>query len=221
MAIASITAWLHNPKRDFHQGRMLYEQYGDDRLVLTIIRTGSGSYHFSKLQEAMEALNKLSNLQPKAIVIHDLAPIDKKPEVWDEAPDPILEIRNEKNRRYALARKRFETIRVMDSQEHRAEAALLLLDDMDFVNESWSAIDTWRETGVIKEVEKKEAKTSISDLSLKELMKQSKNIESYISKDKKKILSEKNPGKLLELKQRLELRVFKLAEMNRRIDELI
>lgn len=221
MAIASITAWLHDPKRDFHHGRMLYEQYGDDRLVLTIIRSGSGPYHFSKLLVAMEALNKLPNLQPKKIFVPDLPLVDKKPEVWQDAPDPILGIRNEKNRRYAEARKIFETIRIMDSQEHRAEAALLLLDNMDFVNESWSAIDTWRETGIVKEVKQKEAEVSISDMDVRDLIQKSKNIATYISKDKKKILLEKNPAKLLKLKRRLELREFELAEMNRRIDELI
>src|SRR5690606_10562475 len=98
MAIASITAWLKSPKRDYHHGKMLYEQYGDDQLILTIIRTGSTSYHFNKLLAGLEALNKFSNMEPQQIKIVDPPPVDDASDKWAGAPDPIIEIRNEKNR---------------------------------------------------------------------------------------------------------------------------
>lgn len=220
MAIASITAWL-NGSRDFYHGRMLYEQYGSDRLTLTIIRTGSSAYHFSKLVEGLELINKQANLEPKRIEFPDPPQIITPNDKWGGAPDPILEIRNEKNKRYAQARRLFEAIRVMDSQTHRLEAALTLLEDMDFVNESWEAIDQWRETGKVKEVQKSEADKKVSQLDLKELIRQSKNLATYISKDKKRLKESSDPKKQVKIKSRLELRQYQLDEINRRINELI
>lgn len=220
MAIASITAWLSS-SRDFHHGKMLYEQYGDDQLILTIIRTGSGNYHFSKLLEGLEELNKLSNLEPKAIQFTEPTPLDDRADKWKGAPDPILEIRNNKNHRYAQARKRFETIRVMDSQDHRLTAALELLEDMDFVNESWGVIDEWRESGLIREIKKKEEERKVSELNVQELIQQSKNLATYISKDKKKLESASEPKKQLKIRARLESNTFKLDEIKRRIHGLV
>jgi len=68
MAITSITAWLNTSNLNFTRGRLLYEQYGDNRLVLAVIKSGSGFYHFSKLHAAMLKLNEKKYLEPKQIV---------------------------------------------------------------------------------------------------------------------------------------------------------
>lgn len=236
MAIASITDWLQSSKRDFFTGKLLYEQYGSDRLILTIIRTGSSTYHFQKLVEGLEALNKLSNLKPKAIhhepapakapaparmVVGVLPPVERNPEQWKDAPDPILEVRNEKNRRYAKARKLFEMIRVMDSQEHRLDAALELLDDMDYVAESWEIIDEWKKDGTVREMRKKAAEKEVAEMNLRELFAKSKNLASYISKDRARVKKVTDTRKLLKIRTRLEENELKLEEMKRRIDELV
>lgn len=221
MAIASITAWLNSKTRDFHHGCMLYKQYGSDKLILTIINTGSGNYHFNKLVEGMEALNKLSNIQPKQIDFKEPEPLSNKDDQWKDVPDAILEIRNEKNKIYAQARKRFEAIRFLDSSEHRLEAALIMLNEMDAVRDSWAIIDEFRETGNIREIKKQKAVEDVADLDLKELLRQRGNIESYISKDKGRIAKATDPKLILKYKVRLEERELKLAEIKRRIDELI
>ena len=221
MAIASITAWLNSQQKDFAHGRLLYEQYGSDPLVLTIIKTGSGSFHFSKLLEALEGLNQLSNIEPKRIVIPDLPAVEKSGNAWDGAPDPILEIRNEKNLRYAQARKLFESIPMLDSKEHRAEDAIKLLDHMDFVKDSWGAIDEWRETGNIRAIKKEEELTAVAELSLQELIQQSKNIATYISKGRAKLAKETDPKKILKIKERIDLWEIKVNEVKRRLDEFV
>lgn len=220
MAIASITTWLNSKERDFYHGRMLFEQYGSDPLVLAIIKSGSGSFHFSKLLQGLEELNKSSNIEPKPIQIPELPDPEKDDGKWTGAPDPILEIRNEKNLRYAQARQLFGVISVTESQEHRIGFALQLLDHMDFVDESWGAIDEWRETGQVREIKKVQEVASVADLTLKELLQESKNIASYISKDRKKLAEEKNPKRIIKIKARLELREIRLAEIKRRMDEI-
>src|SRR3546814_10212948 len=102
MAIAVITQWLDGP-RDFSRGRSLYEQYGSDPVVLTLIRTGTSHYHLSKLVAALEELNRQANIQPKPIVIGDLMATHSAKSSPDlvGAPAEIWDIRAEKNLAYA------------------------------------------------------------------------------------------------------------------------
>lgn len=220
MAIASITQWLADPKRTFLYGKALYEQYGDNRVTLALIRSGSGSYHFGKLTEALKKLNEQSNLEPKPIVIADRPaakhPTKKNPDLTS-APEQILKIRNDKNTKYARARKLFEMIRLMDSREHRLASGLELLDLMDEVNESWAAIDEWHEKGKVHEAMIAEAEKSVDDLSLAELLKESKNLPTYISKDRALLKTPLIDRKKMKISARLELNVKRLELIKKRL----
>lgn len=222
MAIASITAWLNGSDKNYHHGRLLYEQYGNDPLVLAIIRTGSGQFHFNKLHEALEELNRQANIKPKPIVFE--APPERvlsKSGALDDAPGEIWTIRNEKNQRYAQARKLFESIPFMDDQKHRLEAGMELLEHMKYVEEAWGAIDHWRETGTIRELKKKETVKEVAELPLGELIRQEKNLQSTISKDRKRAREAKTDIDRAKIEQRIEERQFKLAELRKRINELV
>lgn len=228
MAIASITAWLNNPARSYYQGRMLYEQYGENRVLITLFQSGSTSFHFSKLTAALQALNTQANLEPKAIVLKEPAPAplvrpDKAAPIgFEEAPDKILEIRNEKNRRYAQARRLFESIRVLDSKDLRRDAALQLLDHMDYVNEAWGAIDEWKDSGRIREIQQKETTLEVSELSLVELVQESKNLPPNITKDKNKLKAATLPSVQAKIAARLQARIHRLELVKRRLkDELV
>jgi len=227
MAIASITAWLNNPSRSYEHGRLLYEQYGTNRVTLRILSSGSSSFHFSKLQAALEEVNKQSNLEPKPIVLpeHHLIvperPGDRVSE-YKDAPDKILEIRNEKNRHYAQARRLFETARVLDSQSQRLDAALQILDHMDYVGEAWAAIDDWKKDGRIREIAQKQAEKDVSELSLVELIKEEKNLGPNISKDKGRLEAAESSKKKIEIAERLKSREIRLDLIRRRLrDELV
>lgn len=241
MAIASITSWLNSSDRDFNRGKALYEQYGDDRLVLTIIRSGSSNYHFNKLLASLEELNKRTDLKPKQIVIGDLPPVvdvaqsgdgavsvksngHKKPDYdakWKGAPEAILEVRNTKNKYYAEARKMFETARHLDSAEHRLEMALQILDKMEFVNESWAVIDEYHETGKVRNLMVKQAEEDLAELDLKALYRKQSNIKSYRSKAKAALAKATTPTKKAKQKTRIENFDIQLAEIERRINEFV
>lgn len=244
MAIASITSWLNSSDRDYHRGKLLYEQYGDDRLTLTIIRSGSSAFHFNKLVDALEALNEVSGLEPKRIEFiepeltsSDIESAagneiedridprkrssDKYKSNWQDVPESIMMVRDEKTKVYAEARKMFETVRHLDSQEHRLELALQILDKMDFVAESWSVIDEYRETGKVREMKLKQAVDVVSDMDLKTLLRKSNNLKSYISKSKKALAEATTPRRQAKIKSRLESQQIQLAEMERRINEFI
>lgn len=234
MAIASITAWLNSPIKNYTHGKLLYHQYGNDRLILTIIESGSGTYHFSKLSEALALLNEQSNLEPKQIVYVPSAAVDADQTVvtgissvnkvktnLDDAPPEIRAIRNEKNEKFAEARHALAVARVSDSREHRLEKALLILDNMDIVNESWLAMDTWRETGKITEKQNEQVVASVSELNLQQLLTEEKNLPTYISKARKRHAGHADPVKKTKALAKVQSLISRLNEVKRRINELV
>lgn len=234
MAIASITTWLTSPNKSYVHGRALYQQYGDDKLVLTIINSGSSSYHFSKLHEALDKLNAQSNLEPKRITF--VAPPPPEPDVsaggtpgaiskvktnLDVAPPEIRAIRDDKNLMHAEARHLHTMLRLMDSKEHRLEAALKILDNMDKVNESWVAMDEWERTGVITKLQQEETIKAVNELSTQELFKEIKNLPSSISKARKRYNDNTDPKKKTKALAKVHSLVARQSEVKRRIDELV
>ena len=225
MAIASLTLWLNDPKRDYNHGRLLYEQYGSNPVILTILRSGSGSYHFSKLQTAIEQLNQKTDLVPKPIVIAEFVkePAPKpgnKIKDFKSAPDQIIDIEREKSQRYAQARKLHETIRIMDDKDHRLAAALELLDHMDFVRTCWDSIDLYNETGEVKPLPQEQEATPVDRLSVPELLKEQKNLPPNISKDKKKAAAASTAALKLKFSMRMEWRIERLQQINERLASL-
>lgn len=222
MAIASITQWLDG-SRDFVEGRGLYEQYGSDPVVLAVIRTGSGTYHFSLLLEALEELNAQTNLQPKPITIPEVVMSKREAKGSPDllgAPDELWQVRADKNLAYAQARALHERIRVMDSRDHRRDAALELLNKMDEVADAWQVLDEWKATGRVRELRKSETTKGVSELSLAELIKQEKNLQTYISKAKKRFATAA-PEKRAKIGATLEANQHKLEEVRRRMNELV
>lgn len=222
MAIASITTWLNNPDRNYNHGRLLYEQYGSNVLILTILKSGCSTYHFAKLQAALEDLNTKPDLIPKPIVISEYIPEPaaapgKKSLDFKTAPEQIIDIRNKKNQRFAQARKLHETIRIMDDEEHRLTAALELLDHMDYVNSCWESIDKFLDTGEIKPLPQQEQAIPVDQLGLKELIKEGNNLPSYICKEKKKVKLGKAPAKQLKATIKVEWFEKRLKEVKERL----
>jgi hypothetical protein len=225
MAIASITTWLDNPNKSYHHGRLLYEQYGDSRVLLTLLKSGSGSYHFSKLKEGLEKVNKKANLVPKQVVVGNYLPaeksdLSKKNPDFTDAPAEIEKIRQEKSKRYAQARDLFANIRFMDSRENRLRAGLELLDHMDFVNDSWLVIDEWKETGKVLELKKVETEKEVADLSVAEMLKEVKNLPTYISKYKQKLKNAKAPALKSKFAKKLEAMQHRFNLIKQRLEAI-
>lgn len=212
MPIASITQYLADPNKSFQRGRMLYEQYGDNRIVMALIKSGSGSYHFTKLLEGLKEVNRQMNLEPKPIVIadHIQKPAGKTAPDFTSAPDKIIEIKNAKTANYAKARKLFEVIRLTDGRQNRLNMGLELLDLMDKVNDAWSVIDEWKDKGKVREQQLEETEKSVSELTIAELMKEAKNLPTYISKDRTRLKDAATDAKKVKISTRLEINIKRL-----------
>lgn len=226
MAIASITAWLNSIDKNYLQGRLLYEQYGTSRITLALISSGSGQYHLTKLTIALQEINDLPDIQPKQITIAaviDDAPTSRaKKEIdYKDAPQLILDMRTQKSEDYALARKLHESIRFIDSRQHRLDAGLKILNLMDKVNDSWSIIDEWKEKGHVRAIEQQKQIAAVATMTLPELLQEEKLLAPNVSKDRTKLKKPLSERKKLEIQVRLQERSLRLEEVRRRMNELV
>ena len=226
MAIASITTWLNDVNRSYNVGKLLFEQYGDNKVTLTLINSGNSSFHQQQLFKALQKINLQVDLQPKKIVIGNMPTPEKENHgktviEYKTAPEQILNIREQKSARFAQARKLHESIRIMDSQEHRLEAALQILELMDEVNEAWAIIDQWNENGEIIAQKQKEQVKAIEEMNIHELLREKANLSPNISKDKKRITTAKNEKERLKYTQKYEDRKERLALVLERIANAI
>jgi hypothetical protein len=176
------------------------------------------------LVEGLKLINQQSNLEPKPLEIATVQPsVTASAKIKTDylsAPEQIQRIVNDKNSEYAQARQLFEKIRLMDSREHRLQAGLQLLDLMDSVNEKWSLLDEWRDKGNIREQQMEETGKSVDELSIAELMKESKNLPTYISKDKKRLDGKLVDAKKVKICARLEINIKRLELVNKRLEGL-
>lgn len=225
MAIASIDTWLKNPNKSYLHGKMLYAQYGDKEHLKALFESGSSSFHFSKLQKALQDLNLLDAPKPKNILIAELPkPTVASPQPLMEyanAPAQIQKIRDDKNKAYSLARKIFEMIPYMESQAHRLEAGKELLAHRKFVQECWEAIDDWKNNGIVRELKVAQIETDVTELTVPDLIKEQKNLPPNISKDRTKLKKCTDAGKKLKLLNRINEREMRLELIKRRLSELV
>lgn len=222
MAIASITTWLNNPNKIYAHGLLLFEQYGSSAVTLALLRSGEGSYHLSKMQQALQALNDQPGLQPKAVVIgaYIAEPISihgKGQFDYATAPEQIVQIWDNKNQHYAQARKLHEAIRVLDDQDHRLQAGLELLDHMDKVNQSWSILDKYHDTGEIAKLDIPDQAAAVDSLTVAQLIQEHNNLKPNISKDRRKLRETTDQAKKIELARRLEMREARLVLVKGRL----
>jgi hypothetical protein len=228
MAIASITQWLNSPDKNYLQGRLLYEQYGNNRVTLALISSGSGSYHLSKLITALADINSRPEIKPQQIAIAKVVAVpmpvvkaSKEAIDYKDAPQLILDIRAQKTENYATARKLHESIRFIESKEHRCSAGLQILDLMDEVSEAWGIIDEWKEKGHVRAVEQKKQMAAVSEMSHLELLQEEKRLAPNVTKDRKKLLKPLSKRKELDIQVRLQERSIRLEEVRRRINEFV
>src|SRR3546814_13875389 len=92
---------------------------------------------------------------------------------------------------------------------------------MDAVNDAWGVIDEWKETGGVRDTRKKKAKVDIASLSMPELIRQERNLQTYISKDKTKLEEAKDPAARAKLAIRLDERKAKPDEIRRRLNGFV
>ncbi len=113
----------------------------------------------------------------------------------------------------------FIEIGFTEDQDRRLEMVLAMLDDHQAVNHYWSLIDEYRETGkyIAEHIATIEEKVAGTDPKL--IGKSMANLQSNISKDKKKLLSLPDGHKRAKVQKRLELRLKELEQFKKLLED--
>lgn len=228
MAIAPILLWLSDTNRTYHHGKLLYEQYGRDLVTRTIINTGhqGSSYHFITLENALRELSS-SFSEVKAVVIPDLSTFDKPlfpsggltNEEYAKLPEDLKNVRGDARQCFQRAQFLFARIPLTDSPGQRLTMALQLLDDWDENRRLMGEVQHFMDNGsVIEKAPAIEKLKQVDQLSTKELMAESKNIPTYITKDRKKLASATEASKSDAINIRLNGRLERLEQINKRLN---
>ncbi|WP_374949615.1 hypothetical protein [Mucilaginibacter sp.] len=220
MAIATITNWLKSVNKNYAAGNELYQQYGTNASLKVLLNRGNSDYHFNRLVDALEALNEnaveaIQTAKPSAIpslasmpvrsVSHSLTDTE-----WAKAPDGIKDLYTENKKLDGRADLLHHKIVIAESAPARLEMALQLLDDRDQTNRNWDTIKDFHATGKLAEEVKAAAEPAIDEMVVPELMKLSKNLPTYISKDSKKLKSMGDGPRKNKVMQRLQANEIKL-----------
>lgn len=239
MAIAIIDNWLNDPKRSYEHGLQLYMQYGDDPLVRALVSKGhQGShYHFTRLTDALRTLKPKQQPAAPAVpgIKENADPLDHLPKLedihvpvkrwsvsdaqWEKLPDAIKNLYTRQSRLHAHSQMLFNQSRICQDQEQRRVLDRQIIIERNEINENWKTIKDFHEKGSVKEQLEKKLKPGIDSLSIADLVKQSKNIPSALSKKRtrlKKMADGPQKNKLIN--QIMELEV-ELQQVNKRLAE--
>lgn len=221
MAIAKILSWLEDPNRSYEYGKSLYEQYGDDVVILAVIRGGSSPYHSNKLFDALVKLNETAIdrvVKPKDMTIPDLQafadpirePVKKKPD-FHSLPDAMKDVTSLKNQHKRRTDQLFIEISFTESEELRREMASTMLDDLDKVQECWGILDGFRETGLVLDNKKPSIEEEVKGMTMLQLSNSVRNIRTYLTKDKKRAMTMKPGRQLTKVLTRIQENQLKLS----------
>lgn len=228
MAIATITQWLNDPNRTYHHGQILYKQYGKNAIARIIIDTGNqhSNYHFSYLERALLETNQTA-AEKSALIIPDLIEFNTQPsqgitdKEFQALPDEIKQIRNNAKNHFNRAKFLFARIPLTENETDRLNQALQLLDDYDQNRELMAQVQTYLNLGSIPPSLIQETKTEkpVPDLTIRELIAESKNLPTYITKDKQKLKSTSDkPEAAQKLQNRIDYRIARLNQINQRLN---
>lgn len=227
MAIAPILRWLSDPNRTYHHGKLLYEQYGNNIVSKTIINTGhqGSNYHFNFLENC---LKELADQTPDklAVIIPDLESFTTpaKPGISDQQyqtlPVELRDIRKDAKNQFNRAKWLFTRIPMIDSKEQRLEMAIQLLDDFDDNRRQMGHVQGFLDKGTYTpELIILKKQKPVVELTIKELIAESKNIPTYISKDRAKLESSDDVDFKTKVTARISARQERLELIQRRLNQ--
>ncbi|MBB2149167.1 hypothetical protein [Pedobacter gandavensis] len=230
MAIAKISIWLNDVRRDYQYGVLLYNQFGKSELLKVLFNNGDSSYHQDRLHAALEELNpmleELTNQSSfKIPTLHQMPSPSKSygvpQQAWDKFPEPIKDLYGQSSKLHRHSQLLFDQARIAKSDEERLSYALPMLLERKDLNGNWKAIKDFHEKGKIQEKIIEQEKASVQDLSIAELTRQMKNIPSYLSKDKKRVIDMPAGPKKNKVMLRIQEHEVKLDLIKKRLEGMI
>lgn len=220
--MATISEWLKS-KQNYKEGVALYEQYGDNTVLLLLFKKSENAYTKKKLAEELERIITADSVENSPIP-PQRAPLTK---VQSNKSHPTLEIRDvgidaldcEKQEyptkikelieyRQTLYRERdyMKAQLGVISKKLREDYCWRIVDNTKKIKQTWKEFDHWKATGAFLDRDNVETK---STLSLFEVERSIRNARSNVSKHKKR-----GTNKLLDWE-------LKLAALEKQKEDLI
>lgn len=229
MAIAKISTWLNDPRRDYQYGILLFNQYGKNDLLKVLFAKGDSSYHQDRLYVALEELNPtledFTNKPSFSIpTLQELPTPSKRYGVpdssWDKMPEPIKDLYVKNSKLHRHSQLLFEEARKACSDEERLSYCLPMLIERKELNENWKAIKDFHEKGLIQEQLQEQHLVEVSELSIADLVRLTQNIPPSLSKDRKKVIDMKPGPKKNKVLLRIQEREVRLELVKKRLEEM-
>ncbi|MGA6117152.1 hypothetical protein [Sphingobacterium anhuiense] len=231
MAISIIQRYLSAPHKNYEEGRVLFERYSDNKVLIALFRSGNSSYHCSRLYVELAKLKEQDpvlvpeKLKVEKPIIPTLESFDRPSKAiikddFHSLPDRIKDVYRRKNMHYSRHLQLFIEIGMTDDKDARLEMALTMLSDKEEVNACWAVIDAYKETGQILLEETKTLQEEVNELSLDQLIALIKNIPPNISKDKGKLKTMPDGHRKAKVLLRYERNKIKLDLVKVRLEAM-
>lgn len=231
MAISIIQRYLSAAHKNYDEGRVLFERYSDNKVLIALFRSGKSSYHCNRLFVELAKLKEKDpvlvpqTLQVEKPVIPTLESFDQPSKAilkddFHSLPDRIKDVYRKKNMHYSRHLQLFIEIGLTDDRDKRLEMALTMLSDKDEVNACWAVIDEYKETGRILVEETETIEEEVNELSLDQLIALIKNIPPNLSKDKAKLKTMPEGHKKAKVVLRYERNKIKLDLVKARLEAM-
>jgi len=229
MAIAKITIWLNDVRRDYEYGVLLYNQFGKSELQKVFFKNGNSPFHQDKLFTALEELNpsleELTNKSSFKIPTLENMPIPVKrygltDEAWDKLPEQIRTLYVDNSKLHAHSRLLFDQARIARNDEDRGLLGREILFERNLLNNNWKDIKDYFSQGKIKDQLEGKEKENLDDLTILELTKKLANIPSYLCKDRKTAITMTAGSKLNAVLLRIQKNEIKLELIKKRLEEI-
>lgn len=229
MAIAKISVWLNDVRRDYQYGVLLYNQFGKSEILKILFKNGDSSYHQDRLHTALEELNptleELSNKSSFSIpTLQELPTPSKRYGVpdsnWEKLPEPIKDLYVHNSKLHRHSQLLFEEARKASSDEQRLSYCLPMLVERKELNENWKSIKDFHEKGLIQEEVQKKQEVEMQDLNIADLIKLKQNLPSSLSKDRAKVGDMKPGPKKNKVMLRIQEREVQLDLVKKRLEEM-
>ncbi len=195
MAIIKISEWLKS-KRNYDAGVALYKKYGSNKVLMQTFTFGKNKYSEKKLADELTKREHATS--------DDAITIKKKPK--KETPVDVQELHLRTKEKYKDMSALHSHLEDAMSDEERNELAHKILDLDDEVTAGYEAVDHFEDTGkrIEAPAEKKHRGKDVQKMNLTESYKALQSIPTYISKAKKKLKSESDPGKITTLQGNIQ-----------------
>ena len=183
MAIVHLSTWLNDPDSSYHDGVILYNEFGTSTFLKKLFAQGESTYTRERLRTELIVIDQERSKQvqpPVAPVQSVAAQTPPKPFNTSHYPEPLQKLVARKGELYKKCCYLHSQLEKMGTDKERLSAASIITNGFEEINQIWAQLDHFDEHKVMMSVNGYDH----SRMSIYELHKRLGNLRTYISKQK-------------------------------------